>query len=107
MEFLLCLATKVRHAHNSDEPMMLHMGWIESPPYFCTVSETGRYVAEQYIDTPVVSLALHKFVKFKEVNPEFLELPKAYISDYPFNYMLEVYMDDCRSGVILHVELSH
>ena len=23
----------------------IHMGWIESPPYFCTVSETGQDVA--------------------------------------------------------------
>ena len=41
------------------------------------------------------SLALHKFVKFTEVNPEFAELPKIYILDDPFNYILEVYMDDC------------
>ena len=26
-------------------PTLLQMGWIESPPYFCTVSETGRDVA--------------------------------------------------------------
>ena len=30
-------------------PPSLHIGWIESPPYFYTVSETGRDVAEQYI----------------------------------------------------------
>ena len=62
-------------------PMLLHMEWIESPPYFCTVSETVRYVEDQYVDTPVVSLALHKFVKLTEVNPEFAELPKVDISD--------------------------
>ena len=35
-------------------PTSLHMGWIESPPYFCTVLETGKYAAEQYIEDPVV-----------------------------------------------------
>ena len=28
-------------------PTSLQMGWIEPPPYFYTVSETGRDVAEQ------------------------------------------------------------
>ena len=49
-------------------PTSLHMRWIESPPYFCTVLETGRDVAEQYINTPVEQLAEHKFVEFTEVN---------------------------------------
>ena len=44
------------------------MGWIESPPYFCTVSETGRDVMEQYIETPVGSLVEHKFLELTEVN---------------------------------------
>ena len=48
----------------------LQMGWIESPPYFFTVSETGRDVAEQYIETPVGSLAEHKFVELTEVNSD-------------------------------------
>ena len=72
----------------------LQMGWIELPTYFCTVSETGKDVAEQYIDTPMVSLAPHKFVRLTEVNPEFAELPKSNISDDPCNYMMEIYMDD-------------
>ena len=40
------------------------------------------------------SLALHKFVKLTEVNPEFAELPKNDISDDPFNYTLGVYMNN-------------
>ena len=71
------------------------MGWIESPPYFCTVLETGWDAAKNYIDTPVGSLGPHKFVKLKEVNPEFAELPKIEISEDPFNYMLEVYIENC------------
>ena len=31
----------------------LQMGWIKSPPEFCTVSEMGRDVAEKYVDTLV------------------------------------------------------
>ena len=75
-------------------PTSLQMGWIVSPHYFCTVSETVRYVAEQYIDTPVVSLAEHKFVELKEVNSDIEELKKKDTSKEPFNYMLEVYLDD-------------
>ena len=75
-------------------PTSLQMGWIESTPYFCTVSETGRDVAEKYIETPVGSLALHNFVKLTEVNSDFAELPKTDILDEPFNCILEVYMDD-------------
>ena len=56
--------------------MLLQMGWIEFPPYYCTVSETGRDVEEKYVDTPVGSLAPHKFVKLMELNPEFEELPQ-------------------------------
>ena len=73
-------------------PTSLQIGCIELHPYFCTVSETGRYVTEQYIDTPVGSLAPHNFVKLTEVNPEFSGMPKSDILDDPFNYMLEVYM---------------
>ena len=54
----------------------------------------GQDVVEQYIKTPVGSLAPHKFVKLTEVNLDFSELPKKYISNEPLNYMLEVYMDD-------------
>ena len=41
----------------------LHMGWIESPPYFCAASEAARYVAQQYAKTPVGTLPNHKFIK--------------------------------------------
>ena len=58
------------------------------------MSETGRDVAEQYIDTPVGSLEPHKYEEFTKVNSDFAELPKKYISNEPPNYMLEVHMDD-------------
>ena len=75
-------------------PTSLHMGCIEFPPYFFTGSEIGRDVEEKYTETPVGSLEPHKFVKSKEVNPEFAELPKSDILDNPFSSMLEVYMND-------------
>ena len=56
--------------------------------------ETGRDVAEQYIDNPVGSLAENKFVELTEVNSEIAELKKKDTSKEPFNYILEVYMDD-------------
>ena len=42
-------------------PTLLQMGWIESPPYFCAASETGRDVAAQYVETPRGSMDRHKF----------------------------------------------
>ena len=51
-------------------------------------------MSEQYIETPVGSLSPYKFVKLTEVNPDFVELPKIDILNEPFNYILEVYMDD-------------
>ena len=51
-------------------------------------------MAEQYVETPVESLAPHNFIKLTEVNPEFSKLPKIDILDGLFNYMLEVYIDD-------------
>ena len=66
-------------------PTSLQMGWIESPPYFCTVSETGRDVAEQYIKNPVGSFTEHKFLELTEVNSDIAELKKKDTSKEPFN----------------------
>ena len=60
------------------------------------MSETGRDVPEQYIETPVGSLAQNKFVTLTEVNLECSELQKKDTSKEPFNYMLEVYMDEIQ-----------
>ena len=67
---------------------------IESPPYFCTASETGRGVSEQYVKTTIGLLPTHKLQALKEVNPEFGALPDEDVSNDPFRYMIEVYMDD-------------
>ena len=73
-------------------PTSLQMGWIESPPYFCTASETARDVAEQYLQLPLGTLPQHKFLRKTEQHPEFHELPPDGTS--PLKFMLEVYMDD-------------
>ena len=85
MGFMLFLTTEARNAN---------MGWIEPPPYFCTVSETGREVAEKCTKTSVGSLAEYKFVDLTEVNSDIEELKKKDTSKELCNYILEVYMDD-------------
>ena len=49
------------------------------------MSEIVQGVAEQYVETPAVALAPHKFVKLTEVNSEFSELPQIDSLDNPFN----------------------
>ncbi len=83
--------------HGSGDPVLvvptsLQMGWIESPPYFCTASETARDVAMQYLDVPIGELPPHPFVAHTHGSPEFNTLPTSSASDLP--YLLEVYVDD-------------
>jgi hypothetical protein len=76
-------------------PTSLQMGWIESPPYFCTASETARDVAEQYLQTPIGSLDDHKFLPWMELNDDYLALPLTDDHGTPmFQMLLEVFMDD-------------
>ena len=37
----------------------LQMGWVESPVYFCTASETAQDVADTYTNTPFDTLLPH------------------------------------------------
>ena len=46
------------------------------------------------------SSAPHNSVKLTKVNSDFAELSKKYTYNEPFNYMMEVYMDDYISLVI-------
>ena len=50
------------------------------------------------------SLAPHKFFKPKEVNSDFAEIPKKDTLNEPFNYMLEVYMDDYIKLAITRIQ---
>jgi hypothetical protein len=76
-------------------PCSLQMGWIESPPYFCTASETVRHVAEWYIDMPVGTVSTHKFIPHTQASPSYHALPPTLSSPTnAFKYLVEVYMDD-------------
>jgi hypothetical protein len=37
-------------------PTSLQMGWVESPPYFCTAMETARDIITEYTEQPVGTL---------------------------------------------------
>jgi hypothetical protein len=76
-------------------PNSLQMGWIESPPYFCAASETGRDVAEGYTETPVGCLPQHKFLLHTQLAPAYQSLPRVPPPQArPLRYLIEVYMDD-------------
>jgi hypothetical protein len=92
-------------------PTSLQMGWVKSPPYFCAASETTRDIATEYCETPVGSLAMHKFVHHITGIDVFQALP-ANTPDGRANgflYALEVYIDDFVSIIIptSHEQLIH
>ena len=95
----------------------MQMGWIESPPYFCTASEAARDVAVQYIETPVGTLPDHKFQSLTDPRYAARDEGKEEIttlmdprhvgkdkgrgeSTTPLKYLLKVYVDDYMSLVI-------
>ena len=69
------------------------MGWIESPPFFCEASETGRDVTAQYTETPVGSLPMHKFMKYTTTGEDYKNLTPRNEGN-SFGYMWEVYVDN-------------
>ncbi len=46
----------------------LQMGWVESPPYFCTATETSREIAATYCETEIRTLPSHKFDEYISEN---------------------------------------
>ena len=79
-------------------PTSLHMGCIESPPYFCAESDTAIDVAQQYIETPVGTLPNHKFVENSAQGEEFESLPKT--GNDNLHYVIECFVDDSTSWYI-------
>ena len=75
-------------------PSALQMGWIESPAYFCAASETSRDVAASYANTPLGSIPSHMFLADTTTTPRYLLLPTTPAPESPFDYLIEVYMDD-------------
>jgi hypothetical protein len=80
-------------------PTSLQMGWVESPPYFCTATETARDIATEYTDMPVGSIPAHKFSKYTANGESYGELAEDH-DGQPFRTMIEVYVDDFMSLVI-------
>jgi len=80
-------------------PTSLQMGWVESPPYFCTVTETARDIATKDTDMPIGSIPAHKFSKYTVNGESYGELAEDH-DGQPFRTMIEVYVDDFVSLVI-------
>ncbi len=81
-------------------PTSLQMGWVESPPYLCTATETSRDIAMEYIEMAISLLPHHKFKHYVVDAPEYADLPKMAIDSKGFGYMVEVYVDNFMSLVI-------
>ncbi len=81
-------------------PTSLQMGWVESPPYFCTATETARDVTTEYTDMPVGTLPHHKFDKYIIGNAKYNALPEMSIRNTSFTDKVKVYVDDFMSLVI-------
>ncbi len=81
-------------------PTSLHMGWIESPAFFCAAKETGWDVVMQYTDTPFDTLPPHKFEHHANTTPSTATLPGEL--DKPLQYMTEVYINNFMSVIIPH-----
>ena len=82
------------------------MGWTESPPFFCTASETARDVAETLITTNA-HVPAHPLERYC-VPPKNW---KDHETDYQTNFVsqLEVYMDDfiAMSQCTSSTQLNH
>jgi hypothetical protein len=81
-------------------PTSLQMGWVESPPYFCTATEMARDVTTECTDMSVGTLPQHKFEKYVIGDANEDALPETSICNTGFVYMVEVYVDDFMSLVI-------
>jgi hypothetical protein len=81
-------------------PTSLQMGWVESPPYFCTATETARDIITEYTEQPVGTLPRHKFEKYTTGDVDYVRLPDEDTAKCGFAHMVEVYVDDFMSLVI-------
>ncbi len=76
------------------------MGWVESPPYFCTVMETARDIALDYSNTPIGSITPHKFINYVRGDNDFKALPATSEDNNNCRYGLKVYVDNFMSIMI-------
>ena len=82
-------------------PTSLQMGWVESPPFFYAASETARDIAQDYCEMKIGTLTPHKFTSYVIGNQAYEDLPERDKLVRIFHYLLEVYVDDFVSLVIL------
>ncbi|KAL7467704.1 hypothetical protein ACHAXS_007940 [Conticribra weissflogii] len=84
--------------HNTAQlvvPTSLQMGWIESPACFCTATETARDVAEQLVNSPLLTGAPHKFEHWLHNNSTWPDhTPPDNLAHLPLMFSIEVYVDD-------------
>jgi hypothetical protein len=69
-------------------PASLQMGWVESPPYFCTATETARDIASDYCNTPIGALPPHKFDEHLTGNEDYNALTQTAAGNKPCQYRL-------------------
>ncbi len=90
-------------------PTALQMGWVESPPFFCTASEMAQDVAQDYCEMKLGSLPSHKFTNYVIGNQAYDKLPEKDRKGNAFRYLLKVYVDVFVSLLIptSHEQLRH
>lgn len=92
--FAYVLPTKEKPAHIDDTqiiiPHALQMGWTESPPYFCSATETARDVIQYYYDNQryIPPHPLEQYITSPLADTNIQQTPKTPTTG------IEVYVDD-------------
>ena len=88
----------------------MHCKWVGliHQPFFGAGSETGRDIAQEYIQSKLGSLPTHKFLKHTKGSKEYEALPVS-LPESPFRFILELFVDDYICTVIpsSQEELDH
>jgi hypothetical protein len=74
-------------------PTSLQMGWIESPPYFCSASEMARDTAATYAELPRGQTPSHPFLPLTQTSREYQLLLDRHTATN-LHYMMEVFVND-------------
>jgi hypothetical protein len=81
-------------------PTSLQLGWVESPPYFFTATETSRNITTKYCKTEIGTLLIHKFDDLISGNDAVGELPDTSATNKLMRYLIEVYVNNFMAIVI-------
>jgi hypothetical protein len=81
-------------------PLLLQMGWVESPPYFCAVTETSCNIATTYCETKISTLPSHKFDDLVPADDAVGELPDTPATNKHIGYLIEEHVNDFMAIVI-------